>query len=154
MKSFLFYLWQRIHNGRVDRIVPFIGLYLRLLHKSGFQVLNSNKVPVDIIIPTIAKDYALLEVMISSLKKIEQTIDKIYIVSRPEQEIINFCRNNNYVFIDEKSVLGYGKDKIEYKSHGHDRSGWIFQQLIKLSGDKISEKRKLYYYRFRHCVSK
>ena len=51
----------------------------------------------------------------------------------------DFCDRNGYVFIEEKTVLGYGKEKINYNYEGLNRSGWMFQQLLKLSGDKITE---------------
>ena len=78
--------------------------------------------------------------MVTSTRYIAQRINKIYIISNSNNKIINFCLKNNLVFIDEKSIFNLDKNHIKYKVGDIDRSGWLFQQLIKLNGDKITEK--------------
>ncbi len=63
-------------------------------------------------------------------------IGTIYVVSNPSETALQkFCSENNLVFINEATVLGYGKEAITYTYNGMNRSGWLFQQLLKLSGD-------------------
>jgi len=140
MKDLLYYSLDRIKAGNFFLIYPLFLLQLKLFFKIGFEPKNPAQKEIDIVIPTISKDFSLLDNVISSLKNLKQTVNKIFIVSQENDEIISFCKKNNLVFIEEKSLLGYGKEKIDYQVNKIDRSGWIFQQLLKLSGDKIVEK--------------
>lgn len=105
----------------------------------GFRCWNCDSKKIDIVIPTISKDFEALGLLIQSLKFIKNQINKIYIVAPKGVYIENFCALNNLIFIDETVVLGFSKDYIKYKVGNIDRSGWLFQQLIKLSGDIFVE---------------
>ena len=121
-------------------IAHFFFHIMRKYFQIGFVTQGEDFLRVDVVIPTIAKDTDLLLTMVNSLKTyIRHTINNIYIVSKNTPEIINLCRENNFIFIDEFELIGYGKEKITYTYKGINRSGWIFQQLLKLSGDKITE---------------
>ncbi len=92
---------------------------------------------IDVVIPTVSKDAPILEAVFQSLKNVSQKINRIYIVSEKATDYADLCKKYNCEFIDENKVLGYGKDQINYKVRGCDRSGWIFQQLLKLSADSF-----------------
>jgi len=139
MKSFLFYLKSR--RQRIDLVVYFIWLLLKEFFKVSFIDKKEIDGPkIDVLIPTATKDYPLLADVLLSLKNIYQPLNKIYVVSPDTKEIRAFCQNNNCLFIDEKEVLPYGKNAIAYKVGNVDRSGWLYQQLLKLSGDKFVEQ--------------
>lgn len=128
-------------------VLIFSLLYLKTkkVLKVGFidvDQLAESEV-VDVVTPTASKDYALVEEVIESVKvNLKHKISNFYIVSQKSSEMLEFCTKHNYIFIDELSVMGYGKDSITYVVNGRDRSGWIFQQLLKLSGDTfVKEKR-------------
>src|SRR3989344_947985 len=127
--KFLFLNWVFLRIKKVFRI----DFYDDCEKKTG---------KVDLIIPTVSKDYVLLEKYLESLKNLCQEINKIYVVSGHNKEILSFCARHNLIFIDENSVLGYGKETIKYIVSGVDRSGWIFQQLLKLSGEKFIDMEK------------
>lgn len=144
-------IWQKYWNifkmRRQDspNFVYFAAWLFLRLKKALFIGFNqtgtkSDARPIDVIIPTISKDHQLLSTVLTSLEFICQPINKIFIVSRKGEFIEEFCRQKDLIFIDERSVLGYGKETIDYLADGLDRSGWLFQQLLKLSGDKIAEK--------------
>jgi len=118
-----------------------IGLRIKKTLKLNFteNCRRDGQKMIDVIIPTISKDYLLLETVLASLKNVCQPINKIFIVSQKEQFIIDFCLKHDCTFVDEREVLGYGKEAIDYKVGGQDRSGWLFQQLLKLAGDRIAE---------------
>lgn len=98
-------------------------------------------ISVDVIMPTISKDFRMLKFAIESIEKnVMHTINNIFLVS-PRGEIEKFCKKNNYKFIDENTVLPIKKSDIHYAPKGKDRSGWIFQQLLKLNADKISDSK-------------
>lgn len=92
--------------------------------------------PLDVIIPVIEKDLKILPLCLEGIKQcVSHPISAIYLVAPENRLIRSFCAERNLVFIDENSVLGYSPRSIRYLVNGHtDRSGWIFQQLLKLSG--------------------
>jgi len=99
---------------------------------------------IDVVIPTIGKDFVLFNIYLQYLKtNICDNIENIYVVAPAnEEKLIEYCTQNNLIFIDETKVLGYGKNVIKYTHKEFDRSGWLFQQLLKLSGEKIVKNNK------------
>lgn len=93
---------------------------------------------IDVVIPVGPNDNDTLPHLIASLSKVQQIVEKIYIVSRDDPKIRGVCAELNLEFVDETSVLGFDKSKCAYQVGGIDRSGWLFQQLLKLSCDQIS----------------
>ncbi len=130
------------YRSRKNLYLFFMWIILRLkkAFRIDFKNINCDKnISIDIVIPTISKDFDTLSLLIESLKYLQHKVNKIYIVSPNDKKIVNFCKEKNIIFINELDVLGFGKNKIEYKVNGLDRSGWLFQQLLKLSGDNFTE---------------
>lgn len=101
------------------------------------KVTPSN-LKIDIIIPSIKKDFVVLPYTIASARKnIKHPIVNIYVVSPDSEEIKTFCAEKNCIFVDENRVLPITKKDIEYNVNGLDRSGWLFQQFLKWSGDEF-----------------
>jgi hypothetical protein len=100
------------------------------------SIVANSYINIDIIIPLIEKDLEILPLCLEGLKNnVSHRIQNIYIVAPNIESIIDFASKNNLIFIDENNVLGYSPKNINYiTSNGRDRSGWVFQQLIKLSG--------------------
>jgi hypothetical protein len=100
--------------------------------------INSS-VPIDIIIPTIDKDIDLLEkVIIAAKKNIKHPINKIFVISNNSLKLKEIITKYSCNFIEESTILPISKESIFYCFNGLDRSGWLFQQLLKLSADQIS----------------
>ncbi len=98
-----------------------------------------STIPIDILIPTIDKDLDLLEqVIVAAKENIKHPIKHIFIISKNNDTIKKIVSKHSCVFIDENTLLPISKESISYTVNGKDRSGWLFQQLLKLSGDKIS----------------
>lgn len=93
--------------------------------------------PIDVVIPVIEKDLRILPLCLEGIKKcVLNTIKDIYIVAPHCDNIIQFCKENNLLYVDEVSVLGCSpKDLNLITTDGNNRSGWLFQQFIKLSGN-------------------
>ncbi|MBI5078290.1 MAG: glycosyltransferase family 2 protein [Candidatus Yonathbacteria bacterium] len=128
-------------------ISAFLFLKIRKVFKVEFNEidLHTQSEIIDVVIPTVSKDYTLVGEVIESIKEnLKHKISNFYIVSQKNKEMLEFCEKHNYVFVDEVSVLGYGKDFINYVVNGKDRSGWIFQQLLKLSGDIFVTQKKYF----------
>ena len=96
--------------------------------------------PIDIIIPASFKDVQNLKiVMTNALKFIKHPINKIYVVAPSNPQIIKICEDEGGIFVDEEFVLPFKRKSIKYVVDNEDRSGWLFQQLLKLNADTIAE---------------
>lgn len=93
---------------------------------------------IDILIPAIEKDLGTLPYVIDHLRRyVQHPIGQIYIVSPASHRIRNLCANKKCVFVNERSVLPITKQDIHYQSSRWNRSGWLYQQLLKMNGDRI-----------------
>lgn len=105
-------------------------------------VIPAKEVVIDVVIPFLQPDAEVLLLCIQGVRHcVNHKIDKIYVVS-PETDLVKkLCEDNDAVFVDETKVMGYGSEAVSFHTDtGEDRSDWIFQQLLKLSG-KIGENR-------------
>jgi len=122
-------------------LAAWLNLRLQKIFKSGFDAQSSaadNKLALDVVIPTAGKDFNVLQACVKSLENVRQKVNKVFIVAKQDEAITGFCRQNGLQFVDETLVLGYGKERIgNYWVEKWDRSGWVLQQLIKLSADKF-----------------
>lgn len=105
-----------------------------------FGCFIKSSVPLDIVIPTTKKDLKTLEFCIDSIfKNLKHPIGKIFIVSTDDPDIKRIAIEKKCIFIDESTVIkNLSKENIHYIVNGEDRSGWLFQQLIKLSVDEFT----------------
>lgn len=93
---------------------------------------------IDILIPAIEKDLGTLPFVIDNIRRyVQHPIGRIYIVSPNSNKIRRLCSSKNCVFIDERTVLPITKKDIHYHSSHWNRSGWLYQQLLKMNGDHI-----------------
>lgn len=92
--------------------------------------------PVDVVIPVVAKDLDVLPLCLEGLRRnMSNRLGDIFLVSPDSEEVRRFASDNGLSWVDERSVLGYDKQHVGYTDRrGRDRSGWLFQQLLKLSG--------------------
>ena len=117
-------------------------IYYRLCAWFPYKKLRASEEPIDVVIPVIAKDLETLPLCLEGVRKcVLNHIKQIYLVAPKMKEIEDFCEANSLVFVDETTVLDGLTPKavnlIEKYSDGttSDRSGWLFQQLLKLSGN-------------------
>jgi glycosyltransferase involved in cell wall biosynthesis len=98
----------------------------------------SSKTKIDILIPAIEKDLETLPYVIDAVRKqVKHPIGQIIIVAPKRSRIMELCRRKQCKFVDENSVLPITKKNIHYHSAKWERSGWLFQQLLKMSGDTL-----------------
>ena len=96
--------------------------------------------PIDVVIPIIAKDLHILPLCLEGVRsQVSHPIQNIYIVAPSQPEIIQFCRERQLEFVDEQTVFGFSPSSLQLQvtlpdGRVKDRSGWLFQQLVKLSG--------------------
>ena len=105
---------------------------------SPIKVRVRNAVTIDVLIPAIEKDLATLPYVIDAIRThVKHPIGEILIVAPKKKRLQDFCRAKGCTFIDENTVLPITKKNIHYRSRTWERSGWLFQQFLKLNGDKL-----------------
>ncbi|QHW32046.1 hypothetical protein GZH47_15340 [Paenibacillus rhizovicinus] len=98
----------------------------------------NSKTKIDVLIPAIEKDLVTLPYVIDAVRKqVKHPIGQIMIVSPDRPRMRNLCRRKGCRFVNENSVLPITKRNIRYRSKKWERSGWLFQQLLKMSGDNL-----------------
>lgn len=118
--------------------------YLKGSCTSGNNIESSDR-KVDVIIPAIEKDLNILPMVVESVRKnLYHPIGEIIVIGPNKKEISGFCQKYGCIFRDEDSVLPIKLKDINYKVNGVNRSGWIFQQLLKLNSDNISSEKYAY----------
>lgn len=122
------------------------GIYLHLYRKPMYRVedfFSTMDMPepsdeeIDIVIPVIEKDLLTLPFCLEGVRRnIANKIKNIYLVAPDKETIKQFASESNVKFVDEKSVLGITAKDINYiTTDGKNRSGWLFQQFLKLAGN-------------------
>lgn len=110
---------------------------IELLRCTGRMPAPSGE-PIDVLIPVCEKDLAILPLALEGVRRqVRHPIAAVYIIAAPSPAVEAFCRQHDCRFVDERSVLGYDAGSLNLRvppPDGCDRSGWIFQQLLKLSG--------------------
>lgn len=91
-----------------------------------------GKTKIDIVIPAIEKDLGTLPSVIDGLRKhLKHPIGSILIIAPSSERIKRLCQRKSCRFINENTVLPITKKDIHYRSQRWERSGWLFQQLLK-----------------------
>lgn len=112
----------------------------RLFAWKRFPQLQSSAEAIDVVIPIVGKDLRILPLCLEGVYHcVAHPIQQIYIVAPAQDEIVCFCEEHGLQFVDEKEVFGFGPKDLNLQIQNADgsqsnRSGWLFQQLIKLSG--------------------
>ena len=112
----------------------------RLFAWKRFPQLQSSTESIDVVIPFVGKDLRILPLCLEGVYHcVAHPIQQIYIVAPAQDEIVRFCEEHELQFVDEREVLGFGPKDLNLQIRNADgfqsnRSGWLFQQFIKLSG--------------------
>jgi hypothetical protein len=121
-----------------------MGYYRFVKNNVSWGKKVSSENDIDVLIPVIEKDLQTLPLVVQSIRKnLCHPIIKFVIVAPESQKIISFCKENECSFVSENSVLPFQKKDINYKYGELDRSGWLFQQFIKLYSDQICSSSKV-----------
>lgn len=103
---------------------------------------GARNVKIDILIPAIEKDLATLPHVIASARAyVRHPIGRIIVVAPQKKAIRELCRRLGVVFVDERKALPITKKDINYHPNKGNRSGWLYQQLLKWCGDGLCRSR-------------
>lgn len=106
-------------------------LRYRLFSWRKFPPIKPSDDPIDVVIPVVAKDLGTLPLCIEGVRRqVQHPIENIYLVAPDDERVKRFCREQGLVYVEETTVLGFGPKALNLGN----RSGWLFQQFIKLSG--------------------
>lgn len=121
----------------------------RIVYKNYLKLSKSPKsclpssTRIEVLIPVVLKDLSALPMVIKQAKEnLTNPIDNIYVVGR-KGPIEQCCEQLNCVFVDEEAALPIKKSDIAYKGKEWHRSGWLFQQLIKLNADFLTRNEHI-----------
>lgn len=104
--------------------------------------MSSSGLTLDVVIPAIPKDLGTLPYVIDSVRKyVEHPLGRIYVVAPDSERIRAVCRRKGCVFVYEGTVLPLRKSDIVYRSKRWERSGWLYQQLLKLGSSAFVRQR-------------
>lgn len=101
-----------------------------------YRPLKPSDSPLDVIIPLVAPDMEIFPLCLAGIRKnISNKIKNIYVVAPDTETVRNVCKEYGLIYVNENRILGYSAKDIDYVTEdGKNRSGWLFQQLLKLSG--------------------
>lgn len=121
------------------RLKPLLGI------DTNRRSVPSSSILLDVVIPALGKDIEVLPHTISYLRaNLRHPIQDIFIVSpKSDKAIQKLAKELDCVFIDEAIAVPIAKTEIEYRPGGQDRSGWLYQQLIKLNTDSFTRSENI-----------
>nr|WP_199731632.1 DUF6492 family protein [Cohnella endophytica] len=103
---------------------------------------SGKGIRIDVVIPAIDKDLDTLPYVIDSVRKyVAHPIGRIYVVAPDSNRIKDVCMRKDCTFIHEARVLPIRKHHIVYHSKRWERSGWLYQQLLKLGSSSFVGQR-------------
>jgi hypothetical protein len=116
--------------------------FLRFVQKSRtFGGAKSSNIPTEVIIVATDKDLPTLPLAIDAVRKnLGHPITVLRIIAPDSAAIIELCTIKNCTFVSESSVLMFTRSDIKFVHNNVDRSGWLFQQFLKLGADAICQQ--------------
>lgn len=98
-----------------------------------------SELPLDILIPVAEGDTDVLPVTLEgAMRNLAHPVGKIWVVTSHGSKAARVAEEMGCQVVDEDDVLPIKRTDISYQHDSLDRSGWLFQQLIKLSADLIT----------------
>lgn len=106
----------------------------------NLRAAPASALELDVVVVAGPNDLDLLPcVLHGAREQIRHPLGRLYVVAA-EGRARKICELEGAVFIDEESIAPIARARIDYRWNGMDRSGWLFQQLLKLASDEIGEK--------------
>ena len=100
----------------------------------SLNVRNDNCSEIAVFIPVAPKDYDILSTCVESLRaNLLNPISRVVICGRDHPPLRSICLELECDFVDETLLAPLPKENLRIIINGSDRSGWIFQQLLKLN---------------------
>lgn len=120
-----------------------LGYFKDIVGSVTYGSITSSAVKLDVVIVATKKDLATLDICIDSVRRnLKHPIESVFVVSPVNQEIARLCERKNCRLVHEDTVLPIRRTDIDYRGpDGQDRSGWLFQQLLKYGmSDRVGQQ--------------
>lgn len=138
-KGFMIYL-PDFNNKRESLLWKLMVLNPLFNMDVNLRKVKRNEKAIDICILASGKDTESLQATIkAAIDNINHPINKLYVIAPEIVEIKDICKTSGVTYVNENEVLGYKRDAINYIVDNNDRSAWLFQQLLKLNADTVTE---------------
>jgi hypothetical protein len=106
---------------------------------------GSSAFPTDVMIPCTEKSMAVLPWVVRSVRKyLRHPIEGIYIVAPRSEVIEKFCKTEGLTYVNEVDLVGFSKNVVHHYYEGEDRSGHMYQQLLKMYSDHIGKAKYIF----------
>jgi hypothetical protein len=97
-----------------------------------------SDVPIDVVIPVDAKDLRTLPITLESVREnLNHPITSISIISQKLSQIERLAKSLQVDWIDEREIVDQRKSYFDPVANEFERSGWLYQQFLKLSVDRV-----------------
>lgn len=126
----------------------FYILYIKLLGYINFFLeiffpLKNSLISIDVIITVAPKDIDKLENCLIGIKKnILHKISNIFIIGKQDPKLEKIEKIFSCIHVEEDYLIKKNDLNIKYIFKGIDRSGWLFQQLLKYKAAIILGNQK------------
>jgi hypothetical protein len=115
-----------------------VSVYNKKFLNSGLSIAKDNSCSVTpeiaVFIPVAVKDYDKVSQCVSSLRRhLLNPINQIILCGKNDKQLQQICADLKCEFIDENMLAPIKKNQIQVHVNGSDRSGWVYQQILKLS---------------------
>jgi hypothetical protein len=123
--------------------------YLKLKRRAGrdysFTMPEESSVPIDIFMPTLEKDAAILEYTVKYAREnIKHPITNIYIVAPPEStKLKKLATKLGCIFVDETSIIDLKKEDVNYIWRGYNKNGWVYKMLLNLAANTVCAEQHI-----------
>lgn len=107
-------------------------------YQAWIEPIATSTLPIDVIIPAIDKDLQTLPHVVRAARKhVKHPIAGIYILAPNSPAIMSCAKELQCHYVNEQDVCSIAKSEIGFVINGINRSGWIYQQLLKLNLVKV-----------------
>ena len=101
----------------------------------------SSPLAIDIVIPAAAKDAETVPYCVEGVRRnLRHPIGSIFVIGEADAGLRDVVHGIGARFVDENAMLPLRRTDIAYTVDGIDRSGWLFQKLLKYAGAALTDK--------------
>lgn len=112
------------------------------MSRGVYRFRSRSETPIEVMLPVAEKDVSMIPAVVNGIRrKVMHPIRRVTIVGSRNGSCGKVAVQAGCAFIDEAEVLPIDKASIVYRSKGFDRSGWLYQQLLKISFASCSLER-------------
>ena len=123
-----------------------LGYYKYIKGSETFGLdISPSDMELDVVILVAKKDLMILDLTVESVMKyLKHPVNNFFIIGKEDKKIEKIISKFQCTFIDENEIVPLKNTEIDFSYNGIDRSKWIYQQLIKLSTDKLTGSKHVF----------